>query len=256
MTRAACHFDRYGVRAVFFFVDESWQTIAGRKVGALGGVAVAKDVYNNFCAEVFSFKRSLLGASELHEKEFKAVKALNKGRFKKQALGGSSAWIDAVDHMFEALAKRRARVFVVWTTHPSLLSLRHPGTTTLSAPYKALLYDFRAYMQAEAPGRLASVTFDQRGRKEDESAACALSNYLFRTKGDWKDHFLQIPDFTVSSVSPGLQAADLIAHLGCHSYSSTARPELGELMSRMRGLRYEYRRSNRVIRTIRRVNRA
>jgi stalled ribosome alternative rescue factor ArfA len=170
---------------MLFFVDESWQTISGRRVGALGAVAIAQSEYNAFCGEVFAIKRQVLGADELSEHELKGQNALGKGQFKRQAQTGRSAWIDAVDRVFEALAKHQARIFVVWTTSPSILTLRHPGTTELSAPYKALLYDFRAYMRNEVGGSLGSLNFDQRGMKEDEAAACAVSNYLFRTRGDW-----------------------------------------------------------------------
>jgi hypothetical protein len=37
---------------------------------------------------------------------------------------------------------------------------------------------------------------------------------------------MQTPHFTVSAVSPGLQAADLIAYLAAHRHDPTVRPEL------------------------------
>jgi hypothetical protein len=41
-----------------------------------------------------------------------------------------------------------------------------------------------------------------------------------------RSHLLQIPNYTHSAVSPGLQVADLVAHLAAHQTDPTDRPEL------------------------------
>jgi hypothetical protein len=138
------------------------------------------------------------------------------------------------------LERHHAKVFVVWTTNTSYVSLRSTRTTALSMPYKQLLFDFRAYLTREARGRLGSINFDQRGVKEDEAAACTLQNYLVRTGGGWGGYVIQIPNFTVSSVSPGIQAADIVAHLGAHLADESVRPELAPYIEKMRGLQYEW----------------
>jgi hypothetical protein len=56
---------------VLFFIDETWQTIAGRRVGALGAVAIPQDQYNGFCASMYAIKKKELGASELMHAEIK-----------------------------------------------------------------------------------------------------------------------------------------------------------------------------------------
>jgi hypothetical protein len=66
-----------------------------------------------------------------------------------------------------------------------------------------------------------------------------------------------VPNFTVSSVSPGLQAADVIAYLGARLAPGQDRPELQPYVDRMRGLTYEFTRpgrSARRTRTARRVS--
>jgi len=180
-------------------------------------------------------------------------RCLSKNQFKRKAEGREAKWVAAADKFFELLARHRARVFVIWTTDAALLTLRNPATTALTKPYKQLLFDFRALMEREAKGRLGSLNFDQRGTREDAATACAISNYFYRTRGGWKDHFVLVPNFTVSAVSPGLQAADLVAYLGALVGSPTARPELSPFIARMKGLRYEFDRSDRTVRTVRRV---
>ena len=241
---------------MLFFVDETWQTLAGGlKVGALGAVALSQDSYNDFCSAVYGIKREILGSKELWDSEIKGTRCFARAAFKRQHLHGDSHWLAVADRLFEKLAAFQARLFVIWTTHPGLLDLRNPQSTALSEPYKQLLLDMRALMRNEAPGRLGSLSLDLRGTREGERTAAALQNYMVRTRGGWREHFVQVPNFSVSSVSPGLQAADMIAFLGPHLSPTSDRPELNPYVGRMVGLRYEYPRgrSSKIARTIRRV---
>lgn len=140
-----------------------------------------------------------------------------------------------------ALEKHCARAFVIWTTNQSLLTLRNPTSTALSKPYKQLLFDMRAFMRHEARSELGSLSFDHRGYREDEATARAISNFLIRTSGGanrWDRSFLTIPTFAASTISPGLQAADLVSHLGAHRADRAAPPELAPFHDRLDGLRY------------------
>lgn len=241
---------------MLFFIDETWQKVDGRQVGALAAVALPQQAYNYFCTSVFGCKKAILGARELMDSEIKGTHCFAKAAFKAQQQGGYSHWLAMADKMFELLANNQARIFVIWTTDPALLTLRSPGTTHLSKPYKQLLFDLRGLMENEAPDKLGSLNFDLRGTREDEATAAALQNYMVRTQGGWRKHFIQVPNFTVSSVSPGLQAADMVAYLGAHVASSTARPELRPYVARLMGLRYEFTRAGnppRTVRTVRRV---
>lgn len=218
---------------MLFFVDESWQRIGGMEVGALGAVAIPQARYNAFCREVFAWKARVLGANELSECELKGTSVFARSAFKALEHRDSSRLLEAGDEMLGTLKKYGGRLFIVWTRHPSLLTLRNPNAADLSRPYKKLLYQMRDHMRAK-PGVLASLNFDQRSVKEDAATACAISNFLVRTRG-WH-RFMHVPNFTVSSVSPGLQAADLVAYLGGHFADESARPELGPYLDLARGL--------------------
>jgi hypothetical protein len=160
--------------------------------------------------------------------------------------------------MFDVIERHRGKVFLIWTADPALSLLRNPNPTALSTPYKALLFDMRALMRNEESKVRGALTFDQRHHREDEAAACAISNYLIRTRGDWSSRFTQIPNFTSSAISPGLQAADLVVHLGPHLADRTQRPELATFIERIEDLRYEFRRGQqqRLVKTIRRAVKA
>ncbi len=174
---------------MLFFIDESWQTISGQAVGALGAVAVPQNAYNAFCAEVFSFKREVLGARELTDSEIKGERCFARSAFKRQALHGDSYWLQASDRMFNALERHGARVFAIYTRSPHLLTLHDTQTTALSQPYKQLIFDFLAFMRHQAPGPLGSLSFDQRGLRQDEAAAATISNYFFRARAAKDDLF-------------------------------------------------------------------
>lgn len=229
---------------MLIFVDETWQEVGGHEVGALGAVAIPQKRYNRFCRDVYKIKLNVLGASEFTDSEIKGQRCFTKAAFKRQALHGDSYWLKAADELFAALRRHKASVFVVWTKNPTLLTLRNPSSTALGKPYKQLLFDLRAYMRLEANGLLASINFDERAHREDEATARAVSNFLVRTSGPswnrWDRHFLTIPSFTASAISPGLQAADVITYLGAHKSDSAARPELQPYFSRLVDLRYEY----------------
>lgn len=234
---------------MLIFVDETWQRVGGRDVGALGAVVIPQKRYNQFCRDVYKIKTGVLGASEFTDSEIKGQICFTKAAFKRQALHGDSYWLKTADDLFSALTRHKARVFVIWTRNAALLTLRNPSSTALSKPYKQLLFDLRAYMRIEAEGRLATINFDERAHREDEATARAVSNFLIRTSGPswnrWDRHFLTIPSFTASAISPGLQAADVIAYLGAHKSDSASRPELQPYLDRMVELRYEYDRTHK-----------
>jgi len=221
------------------FIDETWQTVSNRRVGALGAVAIEQSRYNDFCGSFYAMKRDVLGASELMHSEVKGQTCFARAAFKRQQLHGDSHWLVLADRLIAILAACHAKVFVIWTTNPELLLLRNPRPAQVSKPYKRLLFDLRSLMEKEAPGHLAMLSFDLRGTREDEATAAAIQNYLVRTRNGWKSHFLCIPNFTVSSVSPGLQAADFVAFLGARM-GRNDRPELAPYIARIRGLAYEF----------------
>jgi len=246
---------RFGTfSGLLFFIDETWQEIEGQKVAALGGVAIKHRGYNAFCREVFALKKRLLGAVELRDAELKAKKCFANRAFRTRSEGRQSKLLDAAEGLFGLLERHHAHTFVIWTVDPALISLRSTHTTDLSKAYVQLLFGFRTYMRDKATKQLGSLNFDQRDFGSDEAAACALQNYLVRTRGaDWPRHFLTVPSFTVSAVSPGLQAADLVAHLGAHLYAPQARPELAPFLARVEALRYEWGKGSQKRHSIRQV---
>lgn len=83
-----------------------------------------------------------------------------------------------------------------------------------------MLQLFRDHMSRSSQ-RKGLIHFDQVGTKEDERVGRAVQNYIVRGAGNYQQHLLQVPVFTHSSISPGLQAADLIAYLAAGQAART-----------------------------------
>ena len=77
--------------SMLFFIDESWQNIGGQEIGALGGVGIPEPVYNHFCREVFAFKRDILGAEQLKDRELRGTSCFAKSAFSEA--GGVGAFL-------------------------------------------------------------------------------------------------------------------------------------------------------------------
>lgn len=227
---------------MLFFVDETWQNVGGRDVGALGAIAIPRAKYNAFCREVWNIKHNVLGATELDDCEIKGTDSFAKSAFRARDHHGQSNLLQAAEETFAAVAKYHGHAFALWTDREDWLLFRNPDPEDLASPYKDLLHDFRRCMwtQAKGAGRQGLLFFDHRGRKEDLSAACAVQNFLVRVGGDWRELFMHVPHFTPSAVSPGIQAADLVAHLAAHQNDRSVRPQLHPYWETVRELAYKH----------------
>jgi hypothetical protein len=230
---------------LLFFIDETWQKVGDQQVGALAAVGIPRRSYNAFCREIWNIKQTL-GANELDECEIKGSTFFAKSAFhKREGRDGYSKLLTAAEETFAAILKYGGKVFAVWTTNEQWLLLRNPNPASLSPPYVELLRDFRRCMRrCEGSGRQGLLFFDNRGRSEDVSAACAIQNFIVRVEdGRWARYFMQTPHFTVSSVSPGLQTADLVAYLAAQQHDPTVRPELAPFWATVEGIAFKGSRS-------------
>jgi hypothetical protein len=211
---------------LLFFIDETWQRVGDKDVGALAAVGIPRAQYNAFCREIWQIKKNALGASELNECEIKGASCFAKSAFRKREGTGHSKLLQAAEEALAAVTKYQGSAFAIWTTHEEWLLLRNPNPQALSPIYQELLKWFRRCMRTRPAGSQGQLFFDNRGRSEDLSAACAIQNFIVRVNGDWRKHFMQTPHFTLSAISPGLQAADLVAYLAANQHDPSVRPEL------------------------------
>jgi Protein of unknown function (DUF3800) len=227
---------------LLFFIDETWQTIGGRDVGAMAAVAIPRTKYNAFCREVWQIKQNVLGAEQLSDCEIKGNSCFAKSAFRTLGYMGHSTLLQAADETIEAITKYGGNVFAVWTDDEEYLLLKNPEPGELSQPYRKLLEDFKHRMEiAPRSGAKGLLFFDHRGKKEDLGAACAVQNFLARYGDEWRQQFIQTPHFTPSAVGPGIQAADLVAYLAAHRADPSVRPELKPYWRRIEKAAFVYK---------------
>jgi hypothetical protein len=213
---------------VFFFIDESRQTISGATVAALGCVAIPAAAYNRLCRVVYRAKQEVLGARELQDKELKGNVNFCRAAFTAQEVNGTSPSLVAVERVMQAVRAAAASVISVVTVAPIDVSIRSRESSLLTDPYVDLVLRMHELMKKH-PRRRGLLFFDQVGHREDQRAACAIQNLFVRTRfsHELSKLFIQLPHFTHSCVSPGLQVADLIAYLSAHTVDDfRTRPEL------------------------------
>lgn len=224
---------------MLFFLDETEKVIDGITVGAIGAVAIPMNAYNGFCRRIYRIKQDELNAKSLDDKEIKGSDFLSKAAFKRLALSGYSPHLRTLDRLLEALADHGARVFALSTLDASTLDLRTDTGGILSQPYAHMLGQFARYM-SNWPDHKGLLLLDQMGMPQDKRATCAIQNYMARHahRTVLQQRLIQIPNFTHSVVSPGVQVADVVAYLAEHELKPTARPELNDWIRRFKRLSY------------------
>jgi hypothetical protein len=235
---------------LLFFIDETWQRIGDKDVGALAAVGIPLACYNAFCREIWQIKKNVLGARELNECEIKGTNCFAKSAFHKRQGTGHSKLLQAAEETLAAIPKYQGAAFAIWTTHEEWLLLRNPNPQALSPVYQEILKDFRRRMRQCPKGSQGQLLFDNRGKSEDLSAACAIQNFIVRVNGDWRRRFMHTPHFTLSAVSPGIQAADLIAYLAAHRHDPSIRPELADYWSEVEKIAFSTKRSGLALRAM------
>jgi hypothetical protein len=212
---------------LLFFIDETWQEVGSQEIGAMAAVAIPRNRYNAFCREIWQIKQNVLGANQLSDCEIKGNSCFAKSAFRRREYTGHSSLLQAAEETISAISKYRGCVFAIWTDDEQYLLLKNPNPSDLSPPYRDLLHDFKRRMElAPSSTQKGLLFFDHRGKREDLGAACAIQNFISRVGDDWPRLFIQTPHFTPSAVSPGIQAADLIAYLAAHRHDTSVRPEL------------------------------
>ncbi len=225
---------------MLFFIDETWQTLDGREVGALGAVGVPRTVYNDLCDEVDDVKRAHLTMTQITDSELKGTRCFAPSTFAARERFGGNHWVDAAEGVFRLLGARGLPTFGIATADSRHLRLRNPNSTALSPPYKRLIEHLRYCAHAHRPDARGLLVFDLRTPSSDAATARAVQNWITRSRRRWRNALVQLPEFTISSASPGSQIADLVAYLAAQQLASVPRPELDPFMSQARSLAYAY----------------
>lgn len=190
------------------FVDESWHEGNGEHVGILAAAIGSKADFDELGRILFRIRKKYFGeehSRNLHH-ELKGANLFSNFSFKQQDLGFSKN-LTVAREVLEWVATSRIRfcgITIYGDAKPPLLS---PEVKALAVPFRELCVRILAHVPENQNGLLI---FDQRlGAQEDISIA--VHNYLAGISGSQR--LVPHPLIGVSNVWPGLQLADIAAHV-------------------------------------------
>jgi hypothetical protein len=195
------------------FIDESWPESGSEKVGILAAVLGRKEDFDDLGRFFYKVRKKYYGEDNARDlrSELKGSNLFSNQSFKPRPEGYSKN-LSLAREVIEWLGTSNIRlvgICIYGDARPPLLS---PDLKLLSTPFRELCVRILSHIPDHALGHMV---FDQRlGAQEDISIS--VHNYL---AGIRENHRLNPhPLIGVSNVWPGLQLADIVAHvLGRHA---------------------------------------
>jgi hypothetical protein len=190
------------------FIDESWQEGKNEHIGTLVAALGSKSDFDELATLLYRVRKKYYGDANAHDlrSELKGLNLFSNQSFKLQKLGYSKN-LCLVREVVEWLSTSKIRlvgICIYGDSRPALLS---PNLKSLSTPFRELCVRILSHIPPPAIGQLV---FDQRlGAQEDISIA--VFNYLAGIKEGLRLN--PHPLIGVSNVWPGLQLADIVAHI-------------------------------------------
>ncbi len=224
------------------FVDESeWPkpaTSGGHTVWA--AVALQPQLSKAFSREIFNLKRKFWRVSEPHEFEIKGRMLLNR-----RALT-SPKKVEFVEEVLSLCKRYQLLAFAVGMRQleEPMLTGFSPEESRIFRVYHYLLERVEAMMEEGYLDDMAIVLLDSGGIKTDKRRAIAFGNFLYgHEAGKSMQKIVETPFFVTSTLTPGIQIADLFAYALAQQNLGRKEAKLREIYDRIRELEW---RSNRL----------
>jgi hypothetical protein len=158
---------------------------------------------------LFAMRRNHLSGLTLskEEQEGKGVAFLNR-----HSLTKMTAKREYVESLFEFLRDFDLHVFGITMERPQ--KLPYEGAETLPCQYRWLLERIERFMENEHPDHCALPIFDTRDPVQNRVLSESFTGYMARnSEGRGMRHIIPSPLFVDSSITPGIQIADLFAYV-------------------------------------------
>jgi hypothetical protein len=190
------------------FIDESWHEGEKEHVGTIAAAVGAKEDFEELGRIFYRLRNKYYGEKNARDlrSELKGKDLFSNHSFKQQ-MAGFSKNLSLAREIVEWLPTSNIRlvgICIYGDARPPLLA---PNLKSLSTPFRELCVRILSHIAEPQSGQLI---FDQRlGAQEDISVA--VYNYLagIRENQRLNPH----PLIGVSNVWPGLQLADIVAHI-------------------------------------------
>lgn len=192
------------------YVDESEyprpRTPGGYTVWA--GVGVPSGQSREFFRDLFNLEKRLWGKEEPYDMEI-------KGRFLLGSRGmRSPRKREFVEEILSLCKLNRIVAFAVGLRYPQARPGEGPFQPNTYEMIRSMVERVEAMMIENHPNDQAVIVFDSQEDKKDIERALEFGNYLYGTpQGNRTNHVCDTPIFASSSVTKGLQIADVFAYV-------------------------------------------
>ena len=227
---------------MLIFVDESeWpkpSTLEGYTVWA--AVALQPQLSKTFSREVFNLEKKFWRINEPHEFEIKGRMLLSK-----RALT-SPKKVEFVEEVLSICKRYQLLAFAVGMRQlgEPMLTGFTPEESRIFKVYHYLLERIEAMMQEDYPEDMAIVLLDSSDKETNKRRAIAFGNFLYgHEAGKTMQKIVECPFFVTSTLTPGIQIADLFAYALAQQNLGRREAKLKEIYDRIRELEW---RSSRV----------
>ena len=225
------------------FIDESeWpkpSAISGYTVWA--AVALQPQLSKEFSREVFNLEKKFWQINEPHEFEIKGRMLLNK-----RALT-SPKKVEFVEEILSLCKRYQLLTFAVGMqqlAEPMLIGFS-PEEARIFRIYHYLLERVEAMMQESYPDDMAMLLLDSADKETNMRRAAAFGNFLYgHEAGRSMKKIIETPFFVSSSLTPGIQIADLCAYALAQQNLGRKEPKLREIGERIRDLEWRSSRTD------------
>lgn len=190
------------------FIDESWHVGKQEQVGVLAGVVGPVADFTELDRVLYRLRKKYYGEKNAKDlrRELKGTNLFSNLSFQRYS-DGFSKNISLVRELLEWAVNTSLKVIGITVYGKQMPPLLSPKAKQLSVPFKELCVRILAHLPKERKGMLI---FDQRiGAQEDISIA--ICHYLAGIPEP--KHVIPHPFVGVSNVWPGLQLADIVAHI-------------------------------------------
>jgi hypothetical protein len=226
---------------MLIFVDESeWpkpSTSEGYTVWA--AVALQQQLSKDFSREIFNLEKKFWRVSEPHEFEIKGRMLLNKRAIT------SPKKLEFVEEVLSICKHYQLMVFAIGMRQlgEPMLTGFTPEESRIFRVYHYLLERVEAMIQEDYPEDMATVLLDSSHKETDKRRAIAFGNFLYgHETGKSMQKIVECPFFVSSTLTPGIQIADLFAYALAQQKLGRRELKLKEIYERIR--EFEWRSSS------------
>ena len=191
------------------FVDESWHDGPQEYIGVLAGAIGSESTFTKLGKRMYAIRRKYYGLDNARDmtKELRGQQLFSRNSFKCLQKAGHSTNLSVAREVLQVandLGIKLSGITVYGSKRPHLLS---PLAKKLERPFKELCIRVMSEISSNETGMLV---FDQRIAAE-QKISIAICNYIAGMPG--KKKLRPQPFVGVSHVFPGLQLADIVAHI-------------------------------------------